>query len=682
MRAFGARLDVLPSDGGKITPALIQALIARAKVLSTEPNTFWTDQFNNPDNPAGYQAMAEETIAALGGRLDEFVMMVGTSGLLLGERRRAQGRSVPGVRCVAGEPATSRALSTARAVHGTSHRGHRARLRPGQLPARPGRRRRRRDRRRRVCHRAAPGPRGRHLRRDLVGRQRLDRAAAGPGAAGRRAHRDHHLRFRAEVSARATSIGRDAPRSDPPTRWLSCHVDYACRHSGACCRSGLAAAGGRRRSWRASTRRWSRGTAADRGRRARVARRLDARAAGDGAAPSGRSTAGASSTCRRRQGRPRRRSAPRHCAVHTALGHDALPASCQHFPRVCLIDDRGVRVSLSHYCPTAAAMIVDDDAPGDDRRRAAGRAGPRRARGTRRARPAAAAPHRSRADRSRRAHGLGGARRGRARPARAATGSPEHARRADGCRRAAAGRLVSRLRGVSLGRCGGGAGRRLARPRPRPGRPADSPSLRTWPAWFEIAAATCRAPWLAGDPPAGLAELDARYVAPVWERHAGSRAPLPCGPGLRRVDRLSGRRGACRWRAWLTLCHAVLRIEIARACGGAARAARPRPADAGDPPVRPAARATTPTGWRSRGRLAIAEQRLAASGWRLASHAGQADGPRRPPDRRSSARAAERRQLLQPLQQRPEPRSSPRQSPARCASASAATWSLAARRSS
>lgn len=110
MRAFGAHLDVLPSEGHKITPALIQSLIARARELSTEPNTFWTDQFNNPDNPAGYCAMAEEIVAALGGRLDEFVMMVGTSGCFSGNAAVLK-EKVPGVRCVAGEPATSPALS-------------------------------------------------------------------------------------------------------------------------------------------------------------------------------------------------------------------------------------------------------------------------------------------------------------------------------------------------------------------------------------------------------------------------------------------------------------------------------------------------------------------------------------------------------------------------------------------
>jgi hypothetical protein len=45
------------------------------------------------------------------------------------------------------------------------------------------------------------------------------------------------------------------------------------------------------------------------------------------------------------------------CAVHSALGHDALPLACRQFPRVSVIDPRGVSVTLSHYCPTAAALL-------------------------------------------------------------------------------------------------------------------------------------------------------------------------------------------------------------------------------------------------------------------------------------------------------------------------------------
>jgi hypothetical protein len=47
------------------------------------------------------------------------------------------------------------------------------------------------------------------------------------------------------------------------------------------------------------------------------------------------------------------------CEIHRALGHDALPSACRHFPRRCLIDARGVFVTLSHYCPTAASLLFE-----------------------------------------------------------------------------------------------------------------------------------------------------------------------------------------------------------------------------------------------------------------------------------------------------------------------------------
>jgi cysteine synthase A len=110
MRAFGARLDVVPSANGKVTPDLIRTCLERVRVLAAEPNTFWTDQFNNPDNRAGYYAMADETLTALDERLDEYVMMVGTGGSFSGNAEVLKAR-VPGVRCIAGEPAASQVLS-------------------------------------------------------------------------------------------------------------------------------------------------------------------------------------------------------------------------------------------------------------------------------------------------------------------------------------------------------------------------------------------------------------------------------------------------------------------------------------------------------------------------------------------------------------------------------------------
>ena len=48
------------------------------------------------------------------------------------------------------------------------------------------------------------------------------------------------------------------------------------------------------------------------------------------------------------------------CALHRRAGVDALPSSCRHFPRVFLHDARGTFVSLSHFCPTAAGVLLDD----------------------------------------------------------------------------------------------------------------------------------------------------------------------------------------------------------------------------------------------------------------------------------------------------------------------------------
>jgi cysteine synthase A len=110
MRAFGAVVELVPSVDRKVTPELIRAALRRVQELITEPDTFWTDQFNNPDNRAGYAPMAHEILAALDGRLDEFVMGVGTGGCFSGNAEVYK-QQVPQVRCIALEPEKSRALS-------------------------------------------------------------------------------------------------------------------------------------------------------------------------------------------------------------------------------------------------------------------------------------------------------------------------------------------------------------------------------------------------------------------------------------------------------------------------------------------------------------------------------------------------------------------------------------------
>src|SRR4051812_40660931 len=49
MEAFGAEVEMVPSDGGKVTPALFERFRARIAVMKEEPGTFWTDQFHNTD---------------------------------------------------------------------------------------------------------------------------------------------------------------------------------------------------------------------------------------------------------------------------------------------------------------------------------------------------------------------------------------------------------------------------------------------------------------------------------------------------------------------------------------------------------------------------------------------------------------------------------------------------------
>lgn len=110
MKAFGAHLEIVPSENGKITAKLIDALMARARELSKQPNTFWTDQFNNIDNRNAYHAMAYEIIDVLGNDIDEFIAGVGTGGSFSGNAEILK-KEIPGIRCVAIEPFNVRSLS-------------------------------------------------------------------------------------------------------------------------------------------------------------------------------------------------------------------------------------------------------------------------------------------------------------------------------------------------------------------------------------------------------------------------------------------------------------------------------------------------------------------------------------------------------------------------------------------
>lgn len=51
------------------------------------------------------------------------------------------------------------------------------------------------------------------------------------------------------------------------------------------------------------------------------------------------------------------------CVIQRDVGEARLPTACRHFPRLAVRDRRGTFITLTHYCPTAAAMLFRDSVP-------------------------------------------------------------------------------------------------------------------------------------------------------------------------------------------------------------------------------------------------------------------------------------------------------------------------------
>ena len=118
MEAFGAELRMVPSDGGKVTPALFERFKKEIAVLASEPDTFWTDQFHNEDAVRGYMGIGHELWQQTGGRIDAFCGAVGTGGMLRGVSRALRDAGSH-ARVVALEPSSSPALTQGRGgAHG------------------------------------------------------------------------------------------------------------------------------------------------------------------------------------------------------------------------------------------------------------------------------------------------------------------------------------------------------------------------------------------------------------------------------------------------------------------------------------------------------------------------------------------------------------------------------------
>ena len=137
------------------------------------------------------------------------------------------------------------------------------------------------------------------------------------------------------------SLGREPILDGVAALCLSIHADYACRHAGACCSAWMVpadphvvelVASGRLRTLSGPNTAFVSAPNTSRGADLRIAHRNDG-------------------VCIFREAH--------RCSIHAQAGESALPVSCRHYPRVILRDPRGTRISLSHYCPTAASLLLD-----------------------------------------------------------------------------------------------------------------------------------------------------------------------------------------------------------------------------------------------------------------------------------------------------------------------------------
>jgi cysteine synthase A len=113
MRALGAELELIPAveERGRVTAQDIANMVERAAELAREPETYATDQFNNPYVVPGHRDMlGREIWEQTGGRVAAFCHGIGTGGSVMGVSDALKGRN-PDVRIVGLEPAGSAAIT-------------------------------------------------------------------------------------------------------------------------------------------------------------------------------------------------------------------------------------------------------------------------------------------------------------------------------------------------------------------------------------------------------------------------------------------------------------------------------------------------------------------------------------------------------------------------------------------
>jgi cysteine synthase A len=106
LKSFGANLILTPGADG------MKGAIAKAEELSKQPGWYMPQQFNNPANPEiHFKTTGPEIFEDTAGKIDYFIVGVGTGGTITGVSRYLKQQKKLAVKSIAVEPATSPVLS-------------------------------------------------------------------------------------------------------------------------------------------------------------------------------------------------------------------------------------------------------------------------------------------------------------------------------------------------------------------------------------------------------------------------------------------------------------------------------------------------------------------------------------------------------------------------------------------
>ena len=111
IKLFGADIEIIESEGGKITPSLFTKMNDRVQQLIKEYVYYWTRQFLNEDAEIGYANLGKEIIQQLNKPIDVFCAGVGTGGMFCGATAELK-KAYPQIKLIALEPASAALLST------------------------------------------------------------------------------------------------------------------------------------------------------------------------------------------------------------------------------------------------------------------------------------------------------------------------------------------------------------------------------------------------------------------------------------------------------------------------------------------------------------------------------------------------------------------------------------------